>query len=67
MKYSEIIGLNDYFQPVYDITNEMGAYWKQFIPTDKFYNTLSEVLISLESSNAEHRKSIWLQGTMPLP
>jgi len=63
MKYSEIIGLNDYFQPVYDITNEIGTYWKQFIPTDKFYNTLSEVLTSLESSTAEHRKSIWLQGT----
>jgi len=63
MKYSEIIGLNDYFQPVYDITNEIRTYWKQFIPNEKFYNILSEVLTSLEASTAEHRKSIWLQGT----
>ena len=63
MKYSEIIGLNDYFQPVYDITNEIGTYWKQFIPNEKFYTILSEVLTSLEASTAEHRKSIWLQGT----
>ena len=62
MKYSEIIGLNEYFQPVYDITNEKGTYWKQFIPNEKFYNILSEVLTSLESSTVEHRKSIWLQG-----
>ena len=62
MKYSEIIGLNDYFQPVYDITNEIGTYWKRFIPNEKFYNTLSAVLTSLESPDAEHRKSIWFQG-----
>jgi len=40
--YEEIIGLNDYFQPVYDLENEIGN--------------------SLEGSEPEERKSIWLQG-----
>lgn len=62
MRYEEIIELNDYFQPVYDLENEIGTYWKQFIPNEKFYKMLSETINSLESSNPEERKSIWLQG-----
>ncbi len=62
MKYEEIIGLNDYFQPVYDLENEIGTYWKQFIPNEKWYKVLSETMNSLESSKPEERKSIWLQG-----
>ncbi|AGB05212.1 hypothetical protein AciM339_1352 [Aciduliprofundum sp. MAR08-339] len=62
MRYEEIIGLNDYFQPVYDLENEIGTYWKQFIPNEKFYKVLSETINSLESSKPEERKSIWLQG-----
>jgi len=62
MRYEEIIGLNDYFQPVYDLENEIGTYWKQFIPNEKFYKVLSETINSLESSKSEERKSIWLQG-----
>lgn len=30
MNYNEIIELNDYFQPVYDLENEIESYWKQF-------------------------------------
>jgi len=63
MKYAEIIGLNEYFQPVYDLKNERGYYWKQFIPCGKFYRVLSEVINSLESSDPQSRKSIWLQGS----
>ena len=62
MRYGEIIELNDYFQPVYDLENEIGTYWKQFIPNEKFYKVLSETMNSLENSKPEERKSIWLQG-----
>jgi len=62
MRYEEIIGLNDFFQPVYDLENEIGTYWKQFIPNEKFYKVLSETINSLESSKPEERKSMWLQG-----
>ncbi len=62
MRYEEIVGLNDYFQPVYDLENEIGTYWKQFIPNEKFYKVLSETINSLESSKPEERKPIWLQG-----
>lgn len=63
MKYEEILELNDYFQPVYDLENEIGTYWKQFIPNEKFYKVLLETINSLESSKPEERKSIWFQGS----
>ena len=63
MKYNEIIGLHDYFQPNYDLTNEVGTYWKQFIPNKKFFEALSKTLSSIESGNPNESKSLWLQGT----
>jgi len=63
IKYNEIIGLNDYFQPAYDLMNEVGKYWKQFITNDKFFDVLRGVLSSLEGQRPDERKSIWLQGT----
>lgn len=62
-KYHEIIGLYDYFQPTYDLTNEVADYWKQFVPNDKFFGILRGVLNSLESQQANEKKSLWLQGT----
>jgi hypothetical protein len=62
MKYSEIIGLYEYFHPAYDITQESGDYWKQFIPTQNFFEVLEAFLNSLESKDTKKRKSIWLQG-----
>ena len=62
MRYEEIVGLNDYFQPVYDLENEVGTYWKQFIPNEKFYKVLSETINSLESGKPDEKRSIWLQG-----
>jgi len=62
MRYEEIIGLNDYFQPVYDLENEIGIYWKQFIPNERFYKVISETINSLGSNKPDERKSIWLQG-----
>ena len=63
MIYEEIIGLHDYFQPVYDLENEIGSYWKQFITSEKFERVLLETINSLESREPKDRKSIWLQGT----
>ena len=62
MKYSEIIGLYEFFHPAYDITQESGDYWKQFIPTENFYEVLEAFLNSLQSKDTKKRKSIWLQG-----
>ncbi len=63
MKYKDILALYEYFQPVYDITSERGDYWKQFIPTKTFLDTLKTFLNSLESKDAQNRKSIWVQGS----
>ncbi len=60
-KYRDIIGLNDYFQPAYDLTNEVRDYWKQFIPNSKFFELLRGVLSSFEGTN--EKKSFWIQGT----
>lgn len=63
MKYKEILGLYEYFQPTYDITNEKKDYWKQFIPTHDFIEILKTLLNSLESNNPKEKKSLWIQGT----
>ena len=60
MKYLDIIGVQNYFRDVYDITDEPVDYWKQFIPTEKFYDVLNATLENLESSEP---KNIWVQGT----
>ena len=63
MRYEEILRLNDYFQPVYDLENEIGIYWKQFVPNEKFYEVLSQMINSFQSNESKERKSIWLQGS----
>jgi len=62
MQYKEILELYGYFHPVYDITQESGEYWKQFIPTKGFLDVLKSVLNSLELQEKKKRKSIWIQG-----
>lgn len=63
MKYEQLLGLYEYFQPVYDITQERRDFWKQFIPTKDFMDSLRIFLNSLTSKDRRSRKSIWLQGT----
>lgn len=64
MKYNEILSLNEYFQPVYVITEEREDYWKQFIPNEKFYNVMAASINAIESSSSsKEKKSLWLQGT----
>jgi len=62
MKFSEIIGLQDYFQPVFNIENETGDYWKQFIPNDRFYEILNKTLLSVNSTQVKDKLSVWLVG-----
>ena len=62
MKFSEIIGLQDYFQPVFNIENEIGDYWKQFIPNDRFYEILNKTLLSVNSTQGKDKLSVWLVG-----
>jgi hypothetical protein len=63
MKYSEIIGLQEYFHPVFNIENETENYWKQFIPNDQFYEVLRKMLSAIDTGDPSLRKSIWIQGT----
>jgi len=63
MLYKEIIGLNDYFEPAYDITNENSNYWKTFIITDDFKNILNDFLNSLSANTPNEKKSLWIHGT----
>jgi hypothetical protein len=63
MKYSEVITLDENFQPVFDLTNESGSYWERFIPNIKFYDVLRITLNSLESSEPKESQSLWMQGT----
>ena len=48
MKYSDIIALQDYFHPVFNLQNEAVNYWKQFIPTSQFNTLLEKTLEEFE-------------------
>lgn len=64
MKYSDLITLQDYFHPVFNLQNEANAnYWKQFIPTMQFYNLLGRTIDAVSSNLSANRKSIWVKGT----
>ncbi len=63
MRYSEIIGLQDYFHPVFNLEDETINYWKQFIPNDQFYEVLRKTLSALDTNEPSLRKSIWIQGS----
>jgi hypothetical protein len=63
MKYADILGLYDYFQPVYDVTSEVAGSWKRFSPNDRFYDVLQTILTALESGQPKDRKPLWMQGT----
>jgi len=62
MKFSEIIGLQDYFQPVFNLENETGNYWKQFIPNDRFYEILNKTVLAVDSAQAKNKLSVWMVG-----
>jgi hypothetical protein len=63
MKYTDFIGLQDYFHPVFNLQNEANAdYWKQFIPTTQFYNLLGKTIDAVSSSIPANRKSICIEN-----
>lgn len=63
MKYSEIIGLQEYFHPVFNLQDEAAGYWKQFIPTTQFNDILQTVIDAIRSADPKKRLSFWVQGT----
>jgi hypothetical protein len=62
MKYSDIVGLQDYFQPVYSLEREEHGYWKQFISNDQFNDILKTTLDALTLKDPKYNKSLWIQG-----
>ncbi len=62
MKYADIMGLHEYFQPVYNMEDESHDYWRQFIPNEQFYNLLDTTMAALESAEPKQKKSLWVQG-----
>ena len=63
IRYNEIVGLNEYFMPYFDITNESKDSWKYFVQNEKFNDLLRGVLFSLEGNIQKDKKSLWIQGT----
>ena len=63
MKYSEIIGIEPFFDSTFNMTEEKENYWKQFITNEKFELNLREIINAFTSSTSDQHKSIWIQGT----
>lgn len=63
MKYSEIIGIEPFFDSTFNMTEEKENYWKKFITNEKFESNLKEIVNTFTSLTGDHHKSIWVQGT----
>lgn len=63
MKYSDIIGVHEFFDDTFNMTQEKKGYWKRFISNQRFEDNLFKIINCLTSSEQNHRKSIWIQGT----
>lgn len=64
MKYSDIIGVDSFFDSTFNMTEEKENYWKQFITNDKFEANLLEIINAFDdSSSVNQHKSVWIQGT----
>ena len=63
MKYSEILGIEPFFDSTFNMTEEKENYWKQFITNEKFESNLKEIVNAFVSKIADQHKSIWVQGT----
>lgn len=63
MQYSEIIGIEPFFDSTFNMTEERENYWKQFITNEKFESNLKEIVNAFTSLTSNQHKSIWLQGT----
>ena len=63
MQYSEIIGIEPFFDSTFNMTEERENYWKQFITNEKFESNLKEIINAFTSLTSDQHKSIWVQGT----
>lgn len=63
MNYSEIVGIESFFDSTFNMTEEKENYWKQFITNDKFESNLKEIINVFTSHTCDQHKSIWVQGT----
>lgn len=63
MQYSEIIGIEPFFDSTFNMTEERENYWKQFITNEKFESNLKEIVNAFTSLTSNQHKSIWVQGT----
>ena len=63
MRYSDIIGIEPFFDSTFNMTEERENYWKQFITNEKFESNLKEIVNAFTSLTSDQHKSIWLQGT----
>ena len=63
MQYSEIIGIEPFFDSTFNMTEERENYWKQFITNEKFESNLKEIVNAFTSSTSDQHRSIWVQGT----
>lgn len=63
MQYSEMIGIEPFFDSTFNMTEERENYWKQFITNEKFESNLKEIINAFTSLTSNQHKSIWVQGT----
>lgn len=61
-KYSDIITIRE-GKPAYNIANEEGEQWKDFIANKQFNNILRTVIKSVRNTDVDAHRSFWISGT----
>ena len=63
MKYSELIGVKEGYNDVFDMVNEQKGYWNRFVTNKQFEDNLIKIMRVFQSPVSNDHKSIWIQGT----
>lgn len=61
-KYSDIIIIRE-GKPAYNIANEEGESWKDFIANKQFNDILRTVIKSVRNTDVDAHRSFWISGT----
>lgn len=61
-KYSDIITIRE-GKPAYNIANEEGEQWKDFIANKQFNEILATVIKSVRNTDVDAHRSFWISGT----